>query len=201
MSTFRLTTLTTRTGDDGTSGLADGQRHSKSHIRFEALGTLDELNSYIGMLRCTVLETVGSDSVYLAFLSDLQHHLFELGSELAMPGRTFVKDEYVVWLEAWTAHFQLFLEPLKEFVLPGGNPSAAWTHLARNVCRRVERYVVKLHELEVQSLPLRQYLNRLSDTLFAFGRFMNQQTLVPDTLWEPGHKATFPPNYHGEEHV
>jgi len=192
---FRLSSLTTRTGDDGTTGLANGQRYSKAHSRFEALGAVDELNSHLGLLRCAVVELMGSESVYCIFLNDLQHLLFELGSELALPERLFIKEEHIQSLEAWTAHFLYFVEPLKEFILPGGHASAAQAHVARTVCRRAERCVIGLHELEPQSLPMRQYLNRLSDTLFAFARFLNQEVLMPDTLWQPQQKASVPPKH------
>lgn len=193
-ASLRLTTLTTRTGDDGSSGLADGSRHLKSHPRFEALGAVDELNSMLGVLH-SVLPT-HLDGVYAQWVLDIQHDLFDLGSELALPGYEKLNEHAVACLEAWTEHFQSFLSPLKEFILPGGHQSAATAHMARTLCRRAERAVIALHQHEVQRMVLRQYLNRLSDPLFAFARFLNQQSLQSDQMWQPQREGMhYPPSF------
>jgi cob(I)alamin adenosyltransferase len=193
-SSYRLSTITTRTGDEGQSGLANGSRFSKSHPRFHALGTVDELNAHLGLLRSSVCESEGYESIYATFLGDLQHHLFLVGSELALPERAFIEEHHVHWLEEWIAHFQHFLEPLKEFILPGGASCSSQAHLARTVCRRAERDLIQLHEQAPQRPPLRCYINRLSDALFVLARFLNQQTLQSDSLWDPHHEASLPPH-------
>src|SRR5262245_18042367 len=130
----RLTKIYTRTGDDGTTGLGDGSRVAKDHARVEAYGTVDELNSIIGLLLTETLPANVNDS-----LTTIQHELFDLGGELCIPGREAIEAGQIARLEQTLDALNESLPPLKEFILPGGNRSAALAHLARTVCRRAER--------------------------------------------------------------
>lgn len=175
----RLTKIVTRTGDDGTTGLADGSRVDKCSLRIDALGDLDELNCAIGVL---ISDTVAADE--RALLSAIQQDLFDLGSELAVPGREFLAAGAVARLEAAIAGHQTYLAALREFILPGGSRPAALAHQCRAVCRRAERALVALARTEagVSALGL-QYLNRLSDLLFVLARRLNQNLGVADNCW------------------
>ena len=177
----RLSKIYTRTGDAGTTGLGDGSRVPKDDPRVEAFGTVDELNSVIGMLRAAP----GLPGDVDARLARIQNHLFEVGSELCTPGhRAPLEEAHIAWLEQWLDEMNAQLPWLKEFILPGGTPEAALAHLARTVCRRAERRVAALHDA-APALPLR-YLNRLSDLLFVLARHLNQRAGRPDVLWERG---------------
>ena len=178
----RLSKIYTRTGDGGTTGLADGSRVAKDSARIHALGEVDELNSSIGLL--CVEESLPED--LRKALLDIQHDLFDLGGELAIPGHTAIAAGQVKRLEELLDACNAHLSPLKEFILPGGTRSAAQAHLARTVCRRAERALVTLAQIETVSEPSRQYLNRLSDLLFVLARFLNHHAKVPDVLWQPG---------------
>ncbi len=177
----RLTRIYTRTGDRGDTGLADGSRHPKDEPRLEAIGTVDELNSALGVLLAQRLP----DDLERA-LTAVQHRLFDLGAELARPGAQLLDEGAVSTLErhidAWNAH----LAPLREFILPGGHPSAAQAHLARAVCRRAERRLVALHHVEPQNPHSLAYLNRLSDLLFVAARYLNHLHGQGDVLWQRG---------------
>lgn len=175
----RLSKITTRTGDEGETGLADGSRLSKDSPRIIALGDVDELNSTLGVLLAESLP----DAVREA-LDGIQHDLFDLGGELAVPGHPMVTDGHVARLEALVAAFNADLPPLKEFILPGGTRAAAVAHVARTVCRRAERALVAL-DREKNELQLgRIYLNRLSDLLFVLGRVLNRAGGRNDVLWQ-----------------
>jgi len=165
-------------GDDGTTGLGDGARIPKDDARIEALGAVDELNSTIGLLRDAAVPG-DIDTV----LSAIQHHLFDLGGELSIPGYQLIKAEAVDHLEAELDRLNAELEPLKEFILPGGTSAAAWCHLARSVCRRAERRVVSLNREAQQADTPRHYLNRLSDYLFVLSRYLNKAAGRGDVLW------------------
>jgi cob(I)alamin adenosyltransferase len=178
---YRLSKITTRTGDAGTTGLADGSRVAKDAPRIAALGEVDELNSVIGVL---LAENLPPEVA--AVLFDIQHDLFDLGGELAVPGSAFLKDEQPGRLEVAIERFNRDLAPLKEFILPGGTRAASLAHLARTVCRRAERSVVALGGIEAVSDTMRIYLNRLSDLLFVLGRWLNQSTGGGDVLWQKG---------------
>jgi cob(I)alamin adenosyltransferase len=170
----RLTQIATRTGDDGTTGLGDGQRVPKDHRRVQAMGDVDELNSTIGLLLCEPLP-----EGVRALLVVIQHELFNLGGELSIPGYTLLKDEAVAVLDAALAEHNAALPRLQEFILPGGTRSAAIAHVGRTVARRAERAVVALGAAEpgaVRDAP-RQYLNRLSDLLFVLARVLNRANL------------------------
>ena len=139
----RLTKVYTRTGDQGTTGLADGSRLAKNDARVICMGEVDELNACIG-LALSLLEDGPAQQVLFA----VQHDLFDIGAELCQPGKHLLADEYVAGLEASADEFNASLPPLKEFILPGGSQAVASLHLARTVCRRVERALVELNDRE-----------------------------------------------------
>jgi cob(I)alamin adenosyltransferase len=180
----RLTRIYTRTGDDGTTGLGDGTRSSKQSLRIEAMGTLDELNSFIGLLLAETL-----DSETRIKLEDIQHDLFDLGGDVCIPGRTTISAGQVDRLEAQLDHYNEALPALREFILPGGTRAASLCHVARTVCRRAERRLVELYQAETLIPVHLQYLNRLSDFLFVLCRFLNRQQGVEDVMWQPGKTA------------
>jgi len=175
----RLSKLYTRTGDDGSSGLSDGTRLAKDHQRMHAMGSVDELNSVIGLMICKL-----EDADLVAFYSGVQHKLFNIGGEISMPGQSFISDESITELEAKIDFFNESVEPLKDFILPGGSEAGAICHIARATARRAERDLVSLHHLEPVNASTRRYLNRLSDLLFATSRIINQQMQQPDILWK-----------------
>ncbi len=180
---LRLSVITTRTGDDGSTGLGDGTRVAKDSARVQAMGDVDELNSCLGVLLADLATQPPLEPVALA-LAPVQHVLFDLGSELAIPGYALMKVEQLVYLDEQLASFNADLGPLKEFILPGGTPPAALAHVARSVCRRAERSVVALqHQSAMGALP-QQYLNRLSDLLFVLARALNKLAGSPDALWK-----------------
>lgn len=181
---YRLSKIYTRTGDAGTTGLGDGSRAAKDAPRIAALGDVDEINAIVGVLLCEELP----DEVR-TLLTGVQHDLFDLGGELCVPGGAFLKDTQPGRLEAAIDRFNAELEPLKEFILPGGTRAAALAHQARTVCRRAERAVVTLAQLETVSEPARQYLNRLSDLLFVLARWLNKDAGRSDVLWQKGVNA------------
>lgn len=176
----RLSKIATRTGDDGTTGLADGARVAKDSVRVDALGEVDELNSHIG-----VIATFQLPEDVRALLGTVQHQLFDIGAELCVPGSKKVGEDYVSALDAALAHFNAPLPALREFILPGGCPAAAAAHVARTVCRRAERALIRLGHAEEVSAPTRQYLNRLSDLLFVLARVLNRAAGVEDPYWKP----------------
>lgn len=177
----RLTRIYTRTGDDGTTGLGDGQRVPKDSPRVEAFGTIDELNSSVGI----VLATPGLPSGVAGALEDIQHRLFDLGGELAVPGRTVLEDRDVGDLETLLDRFNEALPPLKDFILPGGSPAAAACHGARAVCRRAERCLWALSRQEAVNACSLRYLNRLSDLLFVCARLASRADGGTEVLWQP----------------
>ncbi len=175
----RLSKIYTRTGDDGTTGLADGTRVPKDDPRVEVYGTLDELNSVMGLLLAEKLpENVA------AVLQPIQHELFDLGSEFCLPGYIAITAEHVQRLETTLDRFNENLPPLKEFILPGGSRAAALCHLARTVCRRAERRAWTLHKQQVQNPEAIKYLNRLSDLLFVLARVIARQDEVQEVQWK-----------------
>jgi len=181
---YRLSKIYTRTGDAGTTGLGDGSRVGKDAPRIAALGEVDELNAIVGLLLCEALP----DEVR-TLLVGVQHDLFDLGGELSVPGSAFLKDTQPGRLETAIDRYNAELEPLKEFILPGGTRAAALTHHARTVCRRAERTVVAVAHDAVVSEPARQYLNRLSDLLFVLARWLNKTAGCGDVLWQKGANA------------
>ena len=177
----RLTKIYTRTGDAGSTGLADGTRVEKDAPRIEAIGAVDELNSALGVLLAETLP----DPVR-SCLADAQHDLFDLGGELAVPGHAIVAKSHVARLERELDRFNADLPPLKEFVLPGGTRAAALAHSARTVCRRAERRLVTLSRKQRVAPALLAYLNRLSDLLFVVARSLNSAAGGKDVLWQQG---------------
>jgi cob(I)alamin adenosyltransferase len=174
----RLSKIVTRTGDAGTTGLGDGSRVAKDAPRIAAIGSVDELNSTLGVLLADELPVAVRDC-----LVQVQHDLFDLGGELSIPGHVAVGEAHVVRLEEAVETFNAELEPLREFILPGGTRPAALAHVARTVCRRAERDVVTLAASDAVSDPTRRYLNRLSDLLFVVARTLNRVAGRPDVLW------------------
>jgi cob(I)alamin adenosyltransferase len=168
----RLTQIATRTGDDGTTGLGDGTRVAKDHLRVMAMGDVDELNSTLGVL---LAEPLPADVREL--LGVVQHELFNLGGELSIPGYELLKMDAVLRLDDALAHYNADLPRLKEFILPAGTRSAALAHVGRTVARRAERSVVALAAHEAVRAEPRQYLNRLSDLLFVLARVLNRANL------------------------
>ena len=168
----RLSQIATRTGDDGTTGLGDGQRVPKSHLRVAAMGDVDELNSQLGVL---LAEPLPADVREL--LVTIQHELFNLGGELSIPGYELLKAEAVQRLDEALAHYNAQLPRLQEFILPAGTRPAALAHVSRTVARRAERALVALAgQDKVHDAP-RQYLNRLSDLMFVLARVLNRARL------------------------
>lgn len=175
----RLSRIYTRTGDAGTTGLGDGSRVPKDNQRIEAIGTVDELNSCIGVLLSEPLAPGVA-----ALLTEIQHDLFDLGGELSIPGYTAITEDHVAALETALEAHNAALPPLKEFILPGGSRAAALCHVARTVCRRAERRTVSLSQTESISPLVQRYLNRLSDLLFVLCRVINRDADQPDVLWQ-----------------
>jgi cob(I)alamin adenosyltransferase len=188
----RLNKIYTKTGDDGTTGLGNGERVRKDNIRVAAYGTVDETNSFIGVAR---LHTATSDPVIDAMLARIQNDLFDLGADLCVPDRgekpTYeplrITKAQVDRIEAEIDLLNAELNPLKSFILPGGSSAAAALHVARTVSRRAERHMVELAALsgEPVSDACLHYINRLSDFLFVAGRYANDRGRA-DVLWVPG---------------
>jgi len=178
----RLSRIVTRTGDAGQTGLGNGLRVDKDSPPVEVLGQIDELNSWIGVLLTYSPSEAVRESLVL-----VQHDLFDLGAQISVPGTPLLSPEHVSRLDGIFEKLNADLPPLKEFILPGGTQFAAFTHVARTICRRAERRLVTLTELdrpaENHGIP---YLNRLSDLLFTIARFENRQSGGTDILWEPG---------------
>jgi cob(I)alamin adenosyltransferase len=175
----RLSKIATRTGDDGTTGLGDGTRTRKDALRIQAIGEVDELNSFIGLLATEALpDAVRAD------LLDIQHDLFDLGGELSIPGFTMLKDVQVARLDERLEHYNATLPRLEEFILPGGSRAAAIAHVCRTVCRRAERAIVALAAQEAVNDAPRQYVNRLSDLLFVLARVLNRHAGGSDVQWQ-----------------
>ena len=177
----RLTQIATRTGDDGSTGLGDNTRVPKDHLRVQAMGDVDELNSNIGLL----LAEPSLPGEVRTLLIDIQHHLFDLGGELCMPGYQLLKDAALLRLDEALADHNAALPRLAEFILPAGTRAAALAHVCRTVARRAERAVVSLSRqgTTVRSAP-QQYLNRLSDLLFVLARVLNRVEGGDDVYWK-----------------
>ncbi|GGO82927.1 ATP--cobalamin adenosyltransferase [Marinobacterium nitratireducens] len=182
----RLTRIYTRSGDRGTTALADGRRVDKYHPRIEAIGDLDELNALLGVL----LAELAADDPLLAVLAPLQHDLFDLGGELAMVDEAYrVMDaEAVASLERHLDALNGALPPLQEFILPGGNRASALCQQARAVCRRAERRLVELAGREPVNCHSLGYLNRLSDLLFVCARVLARRQQGREVCWQPRHR-------------
>ncbi|PSQ91102.1 MAG: ATP:cob(I)alamin adenosyltransferase [Proteobacteria bacterium SW_6_67_9] len=175
----RLSKIYTRTGDGGTTGLGDGSRTDKDGARVIAFGTVDELNAAIGMMAVHPMP-----QPIAAILFEVQHHLFDLGGELCVPGYDAVEAGQGDWLEAKLDAYNAELPPLKDFILPGGGPAAAACHFARTVCRRAERCVHTLQRSEPVNPHGLAYLNRLSDLLFVLGRVLARYEGGAEVVWQ-----------------
>jgi cob(I)alamin adenosyltransferase len=189
-----LDKIYTRSGDGGTTGLGDGSRLPKHHVRIASYGTVDELSSVLG-----VALAAGVEEPYAAWLQSIQNDLFDVGSDLCRPGAeedgTRLSAEYTSQLEAWIDEANEGIEPLRTFVLPGGKMSAAWMHMARTVCRRAERKVNELiadpAETDKVNHEVLRYLNRLSDLFFVLSRKLNDGG-KSDVLWVPAARKSKP---------
>ena len=173
----------TKTGDDGTTGLYGGGRVSKASARIECYGTVDELNSVLGMILSHECSSEGR-----RYLSEIQNTLFVLGADLATPRDSKatvnrIEEQHAGQLEQWIDELDAALEPLKNFILPGGTESASTLHLARTVCRRAERLCVAATATDDLGDAVIHYLNRLSDFLFMLARWENQSAGIEDTPW------------------
>ncbi|HKE44742.1 MAG TPA: cob(I)yrinic acid a,c-diamide adenosyltransferase [Steroidobacteraceae bacterium] len=182
----RLSKIYTRTGDDGTTGLGDGSRTLKDSARVEAYGSVDELNSALGV----VLASRRVPKPVHACLIEVQHDLFDLGGELCIPGHRAVTDAQVTRLEHELDAFNDKLPRLKEFILPGGGPAAAACHLARAICRRAERRCWMLAHAESVAPEVMRYLNRLSDLLFVIARVLARHERGAEVLWDRSRLGT-----------
>jgi cob(I)alamin adenosyltransferase len=176
----------TKTGDDGTTSLFGGKRVSKSDLRIDTYGTVDELNSWIGVLRDQSINNSRQE-----ILVEIQDRLFTLGSILATePGNTKVKipsllESDIDFLEKLMDEMDSKLEPMRSFVLPGGHQSISFGHVARTVCRRAERLTIALGKIDPIDGMVIKYLNRLSDYLFVLCRMMSQELMAEETPWKP----------------
>jgi len=175
----RLTKIYTKTGDSGSTGLADGSRADKDSLRISVIGDVDELNSLLGLLIA-----INIDEKIKACLLDIQHVLFDLGGELAIPDSEMVTEARVEYIEKMIDEYNASLPPLKEFILPGGSVAAAVCHTSRAVCRRVEPQLVGLSkEISINEASLK-FLNRLSDLLFVFARTMARSEGGEEIYWQ-----------------
>jgi cob(I)alamin adenosyltransferase len=171
----------TRKGDDGSTSLMDGARVQKNHVRMEAIGTVDELNSLVGLLAAMEIP-----QEHRLLLVQIQHNLFNIGADLATPNSSQLQHDTVADLEAKIDRLDLKLPPLKRFILPGGTPEAACCHNARAVCRRAERRVFSIqHSEDDQSdMTALHYLNRLSDLLFVLARTLSRLNGGEEIFWD-----------------
>ncbi len=176
----RLTKIYTRTGDTGETGKADGTRLSKDDILIHAQGDIDELNSFIGLLASKV-----DDSLLSELINKIQHDLFDMGAELSI-SQQYITAADVSFLEQQLDHYNADLPPLKEFILPGGGEAAALCHVARAVCRRVERNLVTLHKNQQAGTEMLAYINRLSDLLFVLARVLTRNAGEKEVYWQSG---------------
>ena len=175
----------TKTGDKGETGLFGGRRLPKFHLRIESYGTVDELNSHLGLIRDSIQDDKMKD-----FIKNIQDRLFTVGSNLASdPDKQMMvpdlKESDISDLENLMDEMDKSLAPLKNFILPGGHPTVSQCHIARCVCRRAERLVVSLKANEPVPLIVVKYLNRLSDFLFILGRKIAKDLEVEEVVWNP----------------
>jgi cob(I)alamin adenosyltransferase len=176
----------TKTGDKGQTSLLGGSRVPKHHLRIESYGTIDELNSHIGLLRDQAI-----NAMHIEVLLEIQDRLFTIGSYLASePQKSKVKipllnEEDVVFLEKQIDELNEALPPMRSFILPGGHTTVSFCHIARCVCRRAERLVVHLSETETVSDTILRYLNRLSDYLFVLARKLSEELKASEIPWKP----------------
>lgn len=175
-----MTRIYTRSGDDGTTGLADGSRIDKGSLRIELVGTLDELNAHLGIV---LVEPLHPELTQM--ITPLQHQLFDLGAEIALSPHSTTIHSHVLHLEKCINQLQQQLPELKQFILPGGSSKCAQLHLARTVCRQAERLAKALHDKESLNVFILHYLNRLSDLLFVAARFSIIMDNKKEVYWQP----------------
>ena len=176
---YRLSKITTKLGDSGTTSLADGTRVEKNSVYINALGAVDELNSALGVIASKPISTD-----VRTVIVRIQHDLFDLGAELASPRKQILQGKSVDFLDEKIEELNSNLPPLKEFILPGGTEAAAFCHVARTTCRAAERVIVTLDESDPGYCEIKlKYLNRLSDLLFILARFLNREGEMTDVYW------------------
>ena len=182
----RLSKIYTRTGDDGSTGMADGSRVSKADNLFSVMGDIDELNSHIGLVRAQLQHNKGQsiEKEFSQALVIIQHLLFNIGGELAMPEYEGVNATHITWLEQQIDAMNMTLPPLKDFILPTGSVLVSQLHVARTVCRRAERQAVLLQQERPQAIRSTavSFINRLSDWLFVAARFCTDPNKVSEVL-------------------
>lgn len=176
---YRLSKIFTRTGDKGSTSLGNGSKTKKFSDRIIALGAIDELNSMIGLML-----TENPPPKINKILTVIQHHLFNLGGEISMPGHKIIQKNDVLKLEETITSYNKELSPLREFILPGGSKAAAFCHMARTICRRAEQVLFKLNSKDTINAYSLQYINRLSDLLFVIARVINKHKKVKDSFWK-----------------
>jgi cob(I)alamin adenosyltransferase len=179
----------TRTGDGGETSLLGGVRVRKDNLRIETIGSIDEVNAALGVVRAELTLTDVAPAGIDQVLAQAQHRLFDVGAELAAANSTghgvsTVNDAHVAELESQIDRYDAELDPLRNFILPGGMPAAAQLHVARCACRRAERRLVELAAVEAVRGELIRYVNRLSDLLFVLARAVNKANRVPDVTWQ-----------------
>lgn len=197
----RLSKIYTRTGDDGTSGMADGRRLAKDDVVFSVMGDVDELNSHLGMILALLDETDESDGHKLpdyadkdklmAQLTIIQHLLFNIGGEIAMPAFRGIHDQHITWMEQCIDEMNEHLPFLKEFILPKGSQLMCQIHVARTIARRSERHYVTLARHTAMSPCSLAFMNRLSDYLFVLSRFVTPSWHIQETLWRADVLSSF----------
>lgn len=173
----RLSKIYTRTGDDGSTGMADGSRVDKDSSVIVAIGDVDELNSQLAVLACH------SPKCFVDSIKTIQNELFNVGAELTM-GQAFIQQASVEWLERSLDELNQSLTPLKEFILPGGGLASSHCHVARAICRRTERSLVTLNRTKPVTVELLAYINRLSDYLFVLARAISKEAGEDEVYWQ-----------------
>jgi cob(I)alamin adenosyltransferase len=181
----------TRTGDEGETSLLGGRRVRKNDLRIEAIGSVDEVNAALGVVRAELARSDVAPENLDREIGEIQHRLFDLGAELAVPSGNETRagalgQAHVAQLESLIDRYEAELEPLRAFILPGGTPAASQMHVARCDCRRCERRLVQLAAVEPVRGEVLQYVNRLSDLLFVLARAVNRANRVADVIWEQG---------------
>ena len=194
----RLSKIYTRTGDDGSTGMADGSRVSKADNLFSVMGDIDELNSHIGLVRAQLKRNKGQsiEKEFSEALIIIQHLLFNIGGELAMPEYEGVNATHIEWVEQQIDAMNTTLPPLKDFILPTGSELVSQLHVARSVCRRAERQAVLLQQQRPDAIRLTavSFINRLSDWLFVAARFCTDPEQVSEVLWDSQALQSFAKN-------
>jgi len=177
----RLTKIVTRGGDKGETSLAGGDRVAKDSARIEAIGSIDELNSFVGLF----IASLDKQNDLFGLFRSIQNDLFDLGGEFAMPGHEIIREAHWQKLEQHASKLNADLPPLKNFILPGGNEAVSRCHVVRSVARRAERRVITLTHSEEVNPNSRIYLNRLSDLAFIASRWLSKQSHEDEVLWQP----------------